>query len=300
MLPMPRSILISLEGNIGAGKSTLLRELAALGEPDVVVVQEPVGLWCEPALPDGRSMLDAYYGDRKGNALAFQMYAMLTRVQQLAEVSRLAETTPGLVIVTERSSWSDYELFGRPMRDSGLLGDAEWHAYTAWFEAVTRGRTDAGGEAQKGLRGGLPGVGVLMRPSGTAYLRCSPSKCLERVNRRARSAEDGTVDVGYLEMLHDAHERYVRGASPPGPLGPPGPPGPPPSSGSSDAPPDAPQDAPPTVLYIDGSGEGPDHIRQCALSLLAWARDLRTGGESPRTPLPGVPYTGCTTENGAE
>ena len=61
MLPMPmlmpRSILISLEGNIGAGKSTLLRELAALGEPDVVVVQEPVGLWCEPALPDGRSML---------------------------------------------------------------------------------------------------------------------------------------------------------------------------------------------------------------------------------------------------
>ena len=233
-------MLVSLEGNIGAGKSTLLRTLAALGEPDVVVVQEPVDRWCAPVLPGGRSMLAAYYGDRWGSALAFQMYAMLTRVQQLAEVSRLAEARPGLIVVTERSSWSDYELFGRPMREAGLLDDAAWHTYTAWFEAATS-------------PGGLPAIGGLMHPSGIAYLSCTPDKCLERVERRARRAEEGAVDTEYLGILHDAHERYVAG------------------SASKGAP----------VLRIYGDLDGDEAVGRAARELLVWCRGLCPLGPPP-------------------
>lgn len=196
------AVLVSVEGNIGAGKSTLLRRIEALGLPDVVVVQEPVGVWCEPVLPGGRSMLDAYYDDRSANALAFQMYAMLTRHRQHAEISRRrmpAAGTHPLVIVTERCSGSDFALFGRPMKAAGMFNDAEWHAYSSWHDALTEVAREQGH----------------LMPSGVAYLRVSPDECAERVATRARAAEGGKsgVDRAYLDMLHEAHEAYVASSS---------------------------------------------------------------------------------------
>lgn len=82
---MPSNVfLMTLEGNIGAGKSTLLHAVAALDHADIVVVQEPVDLWCEPSLPDGTSMLAAYYSAPAKTAMAFQMYTMLTRARSCA------------------------------------------------------------------------------------------------------------------------------------------------------------------------------------------------------------------------
>ena len=192
--------IVSLEGNIGAGKSTLLRSLAEVG--GVRVVPEPIEAWCAPALPGGGSMLQAYYADKRGTALAFQMYAMLTRAQQLraaaAEGAEGAEGALGALVVVERNSWSDYELFGRPMHASGLLNDAEWHTYTAWFHAITDGAGGAGGA-------GLLGV---PRPNGIVYLASNPDTCARRIRSRSRDGE-ADIDRGYLEMLHDAHTRYV-------------------------------------------------------------------------------------------
>ena len=177
--------IISVEGNIGAGKSTLLAALAGAG---ATVVPEPISEWCRPALPDGSSMLQAYYSDRSRNALAFQMFAMLTRAQQV----RGAGMSACDCLFTERNSWSDYELFGRPMHEAGLLNDADWCAYTAWFEAIT---------AEDGLLG-------LPRPSGIVYLSSTPSTCARRIAGRAREGE-GSIDGAYLELLHQAHVRYI-------------------------------------------------------------------------------------------
>ena len=182
--------IISVEGNIGAGKSTLLKALADV--PGVRVIAEPIEEWCRPALPGGSSMLEAYYADQPRNAMAFQMFAMLTRAQQLRGVVASGAGS-GALVFTERNSWSDYELFGRPMHASGLLNDADWCAYTAWFEAIT---ADGGGLL------GLP------KPSGIVYLRSTPGTCARRVAGRARAGE-GSIDGPYLEMLDSAHARYI-------------------------------------------------------------------------------------------
>ena len=245
----PLPVLVTVEGNIGAGKSTLLKAIAERGKElgeelgiELFVVQEPVDRWCAPVLggdategSERRSLLETYYADRRGTALAFQMYAMLTRVQQLADLT--AElTSPGrpsppgrrTVVVSERCSWSDYELFGRPMRDSGLLSEADWFTYSAWFEAVTVGR-----------------LAPALRPSGVAYLRCEPDVCAARIAARARHGEVG-IDAAYLELLHGAHETYVAKATA-----------------------DARLDL--GVLAIDGNANGPEAIRAAAERILRWA-----------------------------
>lgn len=190
-------VFVSLEGLIGAGKSTIVKAIGDLGRPDVVVLQEPVDRWCAPVIPleggaEGQmtSLLEAYYRDERSVAMAFQMYAMFTRVQQLSDLAaEIADgKRPGVrLVVAERCSWSDYELFGRPMKAKGLLSDADWFVYTAWFEAVTSGR-----------------LAPALKPSGYAFLGCPPDVCMDRIARRARPGEEG-VDRPYLEALNRAH-----------------------------------------------------------------------------------------------
>jgi deoxyadenosine/deoxycytidine kinase len=241
---MPATVfLVTLEGNIGSGKSTLLHAVEALDHADVVVVQEPVDLWCAPALPDGQSMLKAYYSAPAKTAMAFQMYTMLTRVQQIAKSviharAKAAASGRNVVVLTERCSWSDYEIFGRPMRDLGILSDAEWFTYTAWFKAVT----DVGGGPTVGesVRG--------IRPTGLVYLRCSAEKCIDRITERARSGEQD-IDVAYVRRLHVAHETYVASAREPG-------------SGYK------------SVLEIDGSAEGTDAVQIAAERVVGFVLHL--------------------------
>lgn len=187
---------ISLEGSIGAGKSTIVKAIADLAREDVIVIQEPVSLWTARniELSDGSrtSLLESYYKDGKSVALAFQMYAMLTRVQQLSDlVDELSkESGKHKLIIAERCSWSDYDIFGRPMHDNGLLSPADWFVYTAWFKAVTSSR-----------------LAPPLKPTGYVFLNCPPKSCLDRIGVRARQGEEG-IDLNYLESLHGAHTKF--------------------------------------------------------------------------------------------
>jgi deoxyadenosine/deoxycytidine kinase len=187
------------------------------------VLAEPVDEWCKPVLPGGESMLQAYYRGSEGaaasaalraegegqaegasmsrststsrsrsrstrDALAFQMFAMLTRVQQVEQAVREAtDAADGgaprpCIIATERGPWSGAELFGRPMHAAGLLSDAEWHTYMSWFT-----HTNA------------------WTPAGMVYLRSTPEVSAARVRERARQGEE-TIDLAYLTMLHVTHD----------------------------------------------------------------------------------------------
>jgi deoxyadenosine/deoxycytidine kinase len=169
-----------LEGNIGAGKSTLLRLLEACD--GLRVETEPVDEWCRPVLPDGRGMLQAFYDDREANGFAFQLYVLLTRLRQARRVGK--ESRP---VLMERCLESDYELFGRSMRESGAFGDPQWETYTAWHEEAC---TD------------VPRVSVII------YLRATPATCMKRIAARAREGE-AAIDEAYLVRLHDAHEAWM-------------------------------------------------------------------------------------------
>jgi deoxyadenosine/deoxycytidine kinase len=194
-------LIVSVEGNIGAGKSTLLAEVARLFAEgsesgfELRTLSEPVEDWTDPVLPNGQSMLQAFYHPQpaklasSNNAMAFQMFAMLARLQQMREATAVVEATRPtrpVVVVTERGPWSDAELFGVPMHEGGLLTDAEWHAYSAWHA-----------QAQQ-----------LWQPEGTVYLRSTPDKSAARINLRARRGEEA-IDPAYLEQLHATHEAYI-------------------------------------------------------------------------------------------
>jgi deoxyadenosine/deoxycytidine kinase len=240
-MPTSNVTFISLEGSIGAGKSTIVKAIADLGRDDVIVLQEPVVRWTAKNIEstaDGprTSLLEAYYHDAKSVALAFQMFAMLTRVQQLSdiveEISKKELNKP-ILIVAERCSWSDYDIFGKPMHDKGLLSAADWYVYTAWFKAVTESR-----------------MAPPLKPSGYAFLNCSPKGCLDRIAHRARPGEE-EIDVPYMEALHEAHLRFFEKQR---------------GTGVS-------------VLELDGSAEGPDAVRDAANRIVEWGKSLGSNND---------------------
>jgi deoxyadenosine/deoxycytidine kinase len=171
--------VVSLEGNIGSGKSTLLAALEAAIGKEVRVLQEPVDEWSVPVTSDGKGMLQLFYADRAKNGFAFQMFVLMSRVKQSRKVQFGC-------VVTERCVASDYELFGKPIREAGLMDDAQWAAYSGWSELV--GGTQA--------------------PDAVAYLRVSPEKSLERVGHRRRDGEDA-IAFADLVALHEAHEAWI-------------------------------------------------------------------------------------------
>ncbi len=185
----------SLEGTIGAGKSTLLSAIFAIvqsgGAPygwprgDLVVAQEPVQEWSDSGL------LQAYYADPARYAFAFQMYVLLTRMQQARALFSPTEAKAGaLVVLTERCVASDCEVFARTSRESGMLDDVQWAVYSAW------------------QRDALEKAAPTPPLAGVVYLRCSPETSARRIASRGRPGE-ASVDEACLLRLRRSHERWL-------------------------------------------------------------------------------------------
>ncbi len=185
-------LFFSLEGNIGSGKSSLLdvvlETLNTAGDQTTKVLHEPVGRWSEPISSSAGGMLQAYYEDPKRNGFAFQMFVLLSRVEQHQEMT--ACWSGIRAVLSERCVASDFELFGRPMRASGMIDDVQWKAYTAWTEHVRQHV-----------------VGAQVSPR-VVYLRVLPEVSLQRIARRGRAGEQA-IDRAYIEMLHAAHEAWI-------------------------------------------------------------------------------------------
>jgi deoxyguanosine kinase len=187
--------IVSLEGNIGAGKSTLLRRidaaLEAAGIPHVVLY-EPVDQWSDTRVDDGsgrgpRGMLELFYDDMRANAFVFQIFVLQTRVQQMLDCVR---ANPGKVIVTERCHVSDCHIFAKLMSESGNLSPAEMLVYMKWYDTC----------------------GTILQDylKGIAYLRASPSVCVDRIIKRSRAGEEN-ITLENLTKLHAAHESWIMG-----------------------------------------------------------------------------------------
>ena len=96
--------MISVEGGIGAGKSTLLQLLKRIfdGKMGIAFVDEPVDEWIE------EGFLAGMY-DGSISTAAFQHMAL----QSLAGDLLKAVADWPAVIITERSPFSNYHVFGK-------------------------------------------------------------------------------------------------------------------------------------------------------------------------------------------
>ena len=169
-----------IEGNIGSGKTTLLDKLSINDKYEVI--REPVDTWLSIQGTDGKNLLQEFYEQPTRYAYLFQTMVFKTRLQSLDH-----EQTKQYRF-SERSIWTDRFVFGRSCIENKKMNQLEINSYHFWFEWLEEK--------------------FFKKPDGIIYLRCSPEKCYERMNRRGRT-EESTVPLSYLTELHNLHEEWI-------------------------------------------------------------------------------------------
>jgi thymidylate kinase len=173
--------IISIEGNIGSGKSTLL-ELFKKNE-QFIFLPEPVNIWNQIKDTSGKTILEKYYQDQKRYAFSFQMMAYITRLSLIREAIKNAPEES--IIITERSIYTDREIFAKMLYDTNKIEDIEYSIYLRWFNEFSESNLH-----------------------GIIYIKASPETCLRRIEHRNRKGEE-SIPLSYLEDLHFYHEKWI-------------------------------------------------------------------------------------------
>lgn len=179
--------IISIEGNIGSGKSTFLENLKKHynGHDNIVFLREPVDEWEKIKDKNGNSMLQKFYADQEKYSFAFQMMAYISRLAILREAIK-NNIGKDIIIVTERSLYTDKYVFAKMLYDQGKIEEASYQIYKHWFDEFAKD----------------------FPISNVIYVNADPEKCYERIHKRARLGEE-IIPLSYLEECHKYHEDFL-------------------------------------------------------------------------------------------
>jgi len=186
---MSKFTIFSIDGNIGSGKSTIYASLQDLYKDNdaVIFVPEPVSQWEKIKDESGKTMLQLFYADQEKYAFAFQMMAYISRFSILRKIVEENKVNGrDIVIITERTLYTDKYIFAKMLFDQGKIEDVEYQIYLAWFDEFAKD---------------FPLNNVI-------YVKTSPEKCYERVHKRAREGEE-IIPLAYLEDCHRYHEEFL-------------------------------------------------------------------------------------------
>lgn len=183
--------IFSIEGNIGSGKSTLVSNIKKsyagkhINGREVICVQEPISVWNDIKDKSGTTILEKFYADQEKYAFPFQMMAYISRLAILKET---VAHNPNAIIITERCTDTDKNVFAQMMYDSGKMEEINFAIYLKWYDCF------------------LKEVPVV----GHVYVKTDPTTCDERIRRRNRAGED-CIPLEYLDKCHDYHENWLIG-----------------------------------------------------------------------------------------
>jgi deoxyadenosine/deoxycytidine kinase len=181
--------MFSIDGNIGSGKSTIYAHLQEIYKDNdaFIFVPEPVSQWEKIKDGSGKTMLQLFYADQEKYAFAFQMMAYISRLSILRKiVEENKNKEHDIVIITERTLYTDKYIFAKMLFDQGKIEDVEHQIYLAWFDEFAKD---------------FPLNHVI-------YVKTTPEKCYERVHKRAREGEE-IIPLAYLEDCHRYHEEFL-------------------------------------------------------------------------------------------
>ena len=184
-------IIISFDGNIGSGKSSIVKYFeknfnnycSKKGEKyKICFLEEPVSIW-ETIIDkgDNKNIIEKFYEDNKEYGFTFQMMAYISRLSILKE----ALTKDYDIIFTERSIYTDRNIFAKMLYDSGKINSIEYQVYNKWFDEFS--------ECMKNLK--------------FVYVRTLPEICDKRVIKRARVGEK--IPLEYLKSCHNYHDIWL-------------------------------------------------------------------------------------------
>lgn len=205
-------LIVSVDGAIASGKTTLIKRVVDHLEWPVVVAKEPVEQWAQSGLLDEMYKAITRRNEQKAAGCAitdddgmpgmFQVYAFSTRLGEFApryrEAQELARRTDGpVVLITERSVYSDRAIFKHMLQEAGYITDVQSRVYDGCFEAWER-------------------VTERCRPDVAVWLDTPPDACMQRQKQRARHEEDALFDVdsearAYANALHKRHVQVFEG-----------------------------------------------------------------------------------------
>ncbi|RZD42142.1 MAG: hypothetical protein CXT73_03680 [Methanobacteriota archaeon] len=178
--------IFSIEGNIGSGKSTLVRVLSEklhhIAQAPIIYVQEPVSEWNNIKDRNGKTILEKFYADQHKYAFSFQMMAYISR---LALLKRVIKENPNAILITERSVFTDKEVFAKMLYDEGKIEEVNYQIYLKWFDEFIED---------------IPITGLI-------YINTTPEKSKERVDIRARPGEN--IPLEYLKQCHNYHTKWI-------------------------------------------------------------------------------------------
>ena len=180
--------IFSIEGNIGSGKSTLI-DFLSLNFKNYHYLEEPVNTWNEIKDTSGVTILEKYYQDPLKYAFSFQMMAYITRLSIIKKA--LTSLPPDTIIITERSIFTDREIFAKMLYDDNKIESIEYQIYLRWFNEFKTINLD-----------------------GIIYVQTLPGVCNKRIGIRNRKGES-SIPLEYLERCHDYHERWINNSNVP-------------------------------------------------------------------------------------
>ena len=180
------SLLICIEGNIGSGKSTFVNylknnfSLNTLSK-SVAFIDEPVDIWTTIKDNSGKNIIEKYYKDQEKYAFSFQMMAYISRLSRI----RNAINKKYDIIFTERSIYTDKNVFAKMLYDDKKISEIEYKIYNKWFEEFS--------ECIKNMK--------------IIYVKSNYQICFDRVIKRNRKGE--TIPIEYLKLCSDYHEKWL-------------------------------------------------------------------------------------------
>jgi len=189
--------IVSLDGNIGSGKSTLMKQLIEKKEifekkcPDIefAFLLEPVDEWSDVCDEKGVPILEKFYEDTKKYAFSFQMTVYLSRlslIKKTVDNFRKNGTKQKLVIITERSLFTDKEVFCKMLYDNKHISKLDYNVYNKWYNTFS----------------GDYNVNKIL------YLTTSPVICTGRVIKRSRDGENN-MSSEYLWLCDEYHKGMI-------------------------------------------------------------------------------------------
>ena len=174
--------IFSLEGNIGSGKSTLIRILQKK-YTNIIFVLEPIDEWALIKDDNEENILTKFYNNQEKYAFSFQMMAYISR---LAQLKKIIKEHPWSIIITERSIFTDRNVFAKMLYDNKKIETINYQIYLSWFDCFIKD----------------------IQLEGIIYLDVSPEKCYKRVLKRKRSGE--TITLPYLKCCHEYHTQWLK------------------------------------------------------------------------------------------
>lgn len=180
--------IISIEGNIGSGKTTLLHHLKIFckDEKNIFFLGEPIDDWNSIRDKKGHSMIQKFYNDQGTYAFSFQIMAYLSRLRRLKEIID-RHRDDNIIIITERSLYTDKYIFAKMLYHQGKLEDVEHQIYLQLFDQFSD---------EYPL-------------SDIIYVRTDPIICSARIQKRGRAGEED-IPLDYLVECGQYHDEYVK------------------------------------------------------------------------------------------